>query len=126
MGPVSKFRNTTTTARILGKSPARLRDIPVLGRLSAETYFDRHWMVEVAVSFSLCRPVFRQSSDDAMRGAGGNPADLLFKETDGKCIAEREVPFSGKKSLASLLTKYELRQIVVGRVRGSEDVDSFV
>jgi hypothetical protein len=51
----------------------------------------------VAVSFSLCRPVFRQSSDDAMRGAGGNPADLLFKETDGKCIADREVPFSGKK-----------------------------
>ena len=59
-----------------------------------------------------------------MRGAGGNPADLLFKETDGKRIAEREVPFSGKKS--SLLTNYELRQIVVGRVRGSEDVDSFV
>jgi hypothetical protein len=46
----------------------------------------------MAVDFSLCRPVFRQSSDDAMRGAGGNPADLLFKETE-----EREVPFTGNE-----------------------------
>src|SRR5258707_2616595 len=42
------------------KCLARFPDIPVFGRLFAETDFDLHWVVEAAVSFCLCRPILRQ------------------------------------------------------------------
>src|SRR5258708_38744820 len=45
---VSSFRIAATLARNCRKSPAKFPDIPVFGRLFAETDFDLHWAVGVA------------------------------------------------------------------------------
>jgi len=57
---VSTFRKTATFARKCEKSPAIFGNIPVFGRLFAETDFDPHWVVEVAVNFSLCSRILEQ------------------------------------------------------------------
>jgi hypothetical protein len=45
---VSSLRIAATLARICRKSPAKFPDIPVFGRLLAETDFDLHWVAGLA------------------------------------------------------------------------------
>ena len=51
MGDVSRLPNPTTPARKCGKSPAHIGNIPIFGRLSAETSFDRHCVAGRQVFF---------------------------------------------------------------------------
>ena len=57
---VSRLQIATTLARICRKSPAKFPDIPIFGRLFAETDFDLHWVVGIpGVAGFLSQQVLR-------------------------------------------------------------------